>query len=816
MKKHEVPIKKLRITFNEKKLSFKNTSEIETDPNPFGQKRAIDALKFGLRVKTKSFNIYVTGPSGTGKTSIIKKVVNQYAKTESVSNDIIYVNSFDDSSRPISIIFPKGKGGDFKKDIEIFIKDLKGDIPKKMESPKTAEKKSNIIKKYQDIEKKLHQEITEFTEKQDFVLQRTQTGIMAQPLVEDKPITEETFAKLTDEEKKDIERRQTLVQEKMDFAGKEEAKNEKAFKKEMESFEAEIINKLLKPLIQEIKANYRGNKKIATYLNSLKDDILKNSQAFLIKPEQIAQNPKLQQFIDFVFSQYQINLFVDRSKEEFAPVIFERNPTFNNLFGWIEHEEKNGYLTTDFTKIKSGAIHKANGGYLIMQVADLIKNNLSYDELIRSLRSKTTKVGENPYSAYSLKPLKKMEPEEIELDIKVILIGSSHYFSILNRYDEEFSRLFKVKADFDHFVKRDDENLEQFLQFLSLKAKEKEIMPLNRTAVAEIIDFSTRIAGQYNRLTAQLSILEDILVEAHYIAFDDNKRVISREYIEKAIDKRKYRNGKIKGLIQDSIYEGSVMIDVKGEKVGEINGLAVYSLENFSFGVPTKITAQTYAGSRGVINIEREANLSGSIHNKGIAILTGYLGNLFRNITPLNLNASISFEQNYGGVDGDSASSTETYAILSSLSGYPLKQTIAVTGSVNQMGIIQPIGGVNDKIEGFFDICSELTELNGEHGVIIPIQNVKNLMLRKDVIQAVKDNKFHIYAVSTIQEGIEILTGKKFGKLTKDGFTKNSILDKAYHQLMEFVAQNIDIKKTSYNVTGRKEEKKSEKEKKEK
>ncbi len=815
MKKYKVKIKDLRNSFDEKNLTFKNTSEIEPPVKPFGQHRAIEALNFGLSVKNKAFNIYVTGPTGTGKTSIIKKVLKEFVKDKEASNDIVFLNCFEDPSKPISIIMDRGKGKEFKKEMETFIEDIKIEVPKAMNSPLINENKMKIVEKYQKLESAIYQEISSFTKEMGFALEKTQAGIVARPIGEDgKFMTEEQFSKLTEEEKDEIGERQAKIQAKMDKAAQQETKNEKNFKEDMSKFEDTVVMSVVNPIITSIRKKYK-DKKLTKYFKNLKENLAKHKQVFLFKEKDMA-NEKAQAYLEYVFAQYKVNLFIDSSETTNAPIIFERNPTFNNLFGWIEHEEKNGYLSTNFTKIKPGSIHKANGGYLVIQVLDLLKNQLAYDELKRTLRNKSSKVGENPFAMYSLKPLKKMEPEDIDLDIKVILIGSSHYFAMLNRYDEEFSRLFKVKADFDHFVYKNEENLDQFFKFLKMKTEEKEIMPLNKGAVAELIDYSTKLAGQHNRLTSRLSKLEDILYEANYIAKSRNKRVIARENIEETIKNRDFRNGKFKQLIHDSIHEGTTLINVKGESVGEINGLAVYSIDDFSFGIASKITARSYAGKRGVINIERDAKLSGKIHDKGIGVLSGYLSGLFRDITPLSLSVSISFEQNYGGVDGDSASSTETYAILSSLSGYPIKQNIAVTGSVNQMGFIQPIGGVNDKIEGFFSICKH-DGLTGEQGVIIPVQNVKNLMLSKEVVEAVKNDKFHIYAVSKIEEGIEILTGKKFGKELKDGgYTKNSIMDKAYKTLMKFVVQSSDQVKTAKKVLGIEDDEKEEKPSKEK
>ncbi|MBN2693017.1 AAA family ATPase [bacterium] len=798
-----VDTKELRKQFNAKRLKFNNTSEIITDSNPFGQKRAIDALNFGLSIKNKAFNIYVTGPTGCGKTSIIKKVLKEYAKNETPSSDYVYVNNFANPAQPIAIKFKKGEGKLFEAEIESLVKDMKLEIPKAMDTPRTNEKRMNIIKKYQKMEADIYQEITEFTREHSFVLEKSQAGIVARPLNSDgKLMTEDEYANLSDEDKEDVEQRQLAIQKKMDQSARKELKNEKAFKKDMVKFEEDVVSFVITPLIDDISKKYTENEKVDSYLKELKKNILKNSQAFLIKEGTSQNNEKAMAYIEYVFSQYKVNLFVDRADEDSAPVVFETNPTHSNLFGWIEHEERsNGYLGTDFMKIKAGAVHKANGGYLVIQVVDLLKNSFAYDDLKRALRNKKTKVGDSPLSNYVLRPVKKLEPEEIDLNLKVILIGSSYYFALLNHYDEEFARLFKVKSDFDSFVHKNEENIEQFLKFLSLKTKEKEILPLNRGAVAEMIDYSTRISGHIDHLTARLSNVEDILFESNYIAKKNNREEITRKDIERAIESREYRHSRFETIIQETIYDGTILINIEGEKVGEINGLAVYSLDEYSFGIPSKITAQTFAGKSGIINIEREANLSGKIHNKGVAILSGYMGAIFRDITPLNLTASISFEQNYGGVDGDSASSTETYAILSSLSGFPIRQSIAVTGSVNQKGEIQPIGGVNEKIEGFFAICKHFG-LTGEQGVMIPHQNIKHLMLKKEVVESVRAGKFHIYAIKNISEGIEVLTGKSM----------EEVLEACRAQLKIFVKQSIDQMKPDKKESDKSDDKKGKKE----
>lgn len=799
MNKYEVNIKKLRKMFNEKSLKFKNTSDLNCETAPFGQKRAIDALSFALSVKNKAFNIYVTGPTGTGKTSMIKNVLKQRAEEESPGFDYLYVNHFSNPTAPVVIKLSPGAGSVFKEAVDNFIKDIQIEIPKAMESPIVNEKRMVIIKKYQRMEQEIYQEITNFTRTQGFTIEKSQNGIIARPLNKDGDlISEEEYAQLDTATREDIEQRQLAIQEKMDEAARHELKNEKAFKKEVAQFEENVISTVITPLINELKTEYKNNDQVSSYFDAVRKNIFKHSQAFLMK-ESTSGNERAQAYVEHVLAQHKINLFIDRAKDTCAPVVFETNPTYNNLFGWIEHEERNGYLSTDFNKIKPGAIHRANSGYLVIQVVDLLKNPFAYDDLKRALRNQHTKVGENPFSTYSIRPLKKLEPEAIELDVKVILIGSSYYFSMLNHYDEEFARLFKIKADFDSFVRKNDESIDDFLKFIALRTRTKKMLPLNRGAVAEMIDYSTRLSGQFNRLSARLSSLEDILWEADHLAKSSNKRVIARQQIEDAIKQNEYRHGRFENIIRESIYNGTIMIDVDGEKIGEINGLAVYQIDDYAFGVPSKITSRTFAGKGGVINIEREANLSGSIHDKGVAILSGYIGGLFQELTPLNLTASISFEQNYGGVDGDSASSTETYAILSALSGFPINQSIAVTGSVNQMGQIQPIGGVNEKIEGFFEICKH-SGLTGKQGVMIPHQNIKNLMLKKEIVEAVKAGQFKIYAVKTIQQGMEILTGQKFGNhLKKGGFTKDSVLDKAYDKLLHFVRQQIDISKKVKN-----------------
>lgn len=647
--------------------------------------------------------------------------------------------------------------------MDSIVKNLKTEIPKALDS-KEYENNRNLT--YASRQKKVQNivsELNDLANEYDFVFRQTENGLMSIPLKDGRPITDEELNNLSKKEMEDLTNTlNELNQKAYDYIRKiKQVEDEfKAEIKELrESKVIEVLDEYITPLIEK----HDDNKQIDEYLNDMKDDIVKNHEEFLGKDDkkQAQGLPFLRNSKEDTMKRYEINLFMDNSQKEKAPVVKEMNPTYYNLFGKIEYISQFGGYKTDHTQIKPGSLHEANGGYIILQVKDILQSGHIWEKLKRALTTEELKV-ENITSSNIVS--ETLSPEPIPLDVKVILIGDFKIYQLLYNHDDDFKKLFKIRADFDIEMERNTENIRKIGSFVAYQCKEQNLKPFDNTALAAIIEYSSRLAANQNKLTAKFNDLVEIIYEADQWANIEDKSIVTKNEVTMAIEKREFRNNMHEEKMTEAIESGTIMIDTKGEKIGEINGLAVVNTGQYMFGKPNKITVNTFAGKEGIINIEREVKQSGSIHDKGVLILGGYLGEKYAKDFPLTLTASITFEQSYGGIDGDSASSTELYALLSSLADKPIKQSIAVTGSVNQKGFIQPIGGVNEKIEGYYKIC-KLKGLTGEEGIIIPHQNVKNLMLDDEIIEAVKDNKFNIYAANTIDEGIQILTGVKKGTI---------------------------------------------------
>ena len=622
---------------------------------------------------------------------------------------------------------------------------------------------------------------------QGFQVKSTENGVYMMPVLDGKVLEEEEFDNLDESVKKEFEERSNLVQEQIFEALGAIKAIEKESEKKIEEWQSNIALLTINVHINSLKANYKRNKKITNYLEGVKKDILKNISAFLAPdpdPKQLTapmQRPELRE----PWLNYRVNLLIDNSKLEGAPVIMDTNYSYHNIFGGLEYENQYGSLKTDFTMIKPGLLHQANGGYIIFQAKDLISNQMCYEALKKALRIKELVI-ENPVDQRTSMTLVGIKPEAIPLDLKVLIIGNSNIYHTLLSMDDDFRKLFKIKVEFEEDAPKTNENIERLSRFVRSFCEQENLLDLDKEAMAKIVEFTSKLAGDKEKLSTQFSEIGEIVGEASAWAKLDKSKVITKDYVKKALDERVDRIKKYDEKYLQMIKDEALLIETDGYKVGQINGLTVITIGDYSFGKPAKITANTYMGQSGIVNIEREVEMSGSSHSKGVLILTGYLGEQFAQEMPLSLTASICFEQLYGGVDGDSASSTEAYAILSSLSGIPINQAIAVTGSVNQKGEIQPIGGVNEKIEGFYQIC-KMRGLTGDAGVIIPAQNVRNLHLADEVIESVRKGKFHIYAVRTIDEGIEILTGVPAGKKDKNGkFPLGTINYLAYEKLKKF------------------------------
>lgn len=779
----------LKKTYDYSDFEFETTEEIPPLEGIIGQERATRAMEFGLKVEKQGYNIYVAGLNGTGRNSYARSIVGRLAKDKPVPQDWCYVYNFEDPDRPLAISMPPGVGSQLKEDMEGLISQLKTAIPKVFSGEEYNKKRAKILQQYQEKISVLMDELNKTAKEFGFEFKRNVNGFVSIPLVDGKPMSEEEYRKLDEEALKEIEEKNEQLQMKAVEIFNRIKEMEQMAQSTLKELDAEIGMNAVGYLIKQMKAKYEEYNcaEILEYLDRVQRDIIENVEDFKEKEDEAPLNiPWLARArkADNTFK-YTINLLVDSSKLEHAPVIIESNPTYYNLIGKVEYENQLGVLTTNFTKIKPGALHKANGGYLIIQARDILTNPYSWEALKRALKTGEVAI-ENIAEQVGLIATSSLRPRPIPLDLKVIVIGSYEIYRLLYQLDDDFKKLFKIKADFDIEMDKDREHLHKIASFVSRHCNEQNLRHFHKSALAKIVEYSSRLAESQEKLSTRFNEMVEIIYEADAWASIDGAEHVTAEHVTRAIKEKVYRSNKYEKKIQEYIKEGTILIDTEGAVVGQVNGLSVLDIGEYSFGRPSRITAVTYAGRKGIINIEREVKMSGSIHDKGVLILSGYLGKRFAQKSPLSLTASIAFEQSYGGVDGDSASSTELYAILSSLSEIPIKQNLAVTGSVNQRGEIQPIGGVNQKIEGFYRVCKE-KGLTGDQGVLIPHQNVKNLMLEDEVIEAVKEGKFHIYPVKTIEEGIEILTGVPAGEADAEGrYPEGTVYSKVQEKLEHF------------------------------
>ena len=788
-RKNELGYKDLKVSCDSKIFNFTTTDELEPISTGIGQDRGIKALEFGLSVDINGYNVYVEGPYGVGKTAYVKNYLNVISKKKKVPNDWCYLYNFNNPNEPIAVSLPAGQGKEFRDAMNSFIDEIKLDI-KNTFNNEDFEKEKNLIKQeYETKRNILMEKLNKKSAEYGFTVKSSQTGIYMMPIVNGKTIAEEEFNKLDDATKKDFEDKSTIVQQHIMEAIGEIKSIERESDKRIQEWQSNVALLTINGHINLIKSNYKKNKKINTFLDSIKKDILKNINLFTADEKTLEaklQGPQAAHPEVFKpWLNYRVNLFIDNSNLDGAPAVADTNYSYHNIFGKLEYENYYGTLKTDYTMLKPGLLHIANGGYLVFQANDLLTNSLCYDSLKKVLRSKTLGI-ENAADPRSSMVMVSLKPEPIPLDLKVILIGDENIYQTLLAMDPDFRKLFKIKVEFADDAPKTKENMIKLARFVKGYCDHENLPPLDNTAMSRVIEYASKLADNQDKLSTRFTDLSIIIGEASTWAKLAKSKVITEEFIIKALEEKADRAKKYDERYMEMIKDNTLLIDTSSSKVGQINGLTIMNVGDYTFGKPVKITANTYTGKNGIINIEREVELSGSSHSKGVLILSGYLGEMFAQNMPLSLTASICFEQLYSGVDGDSASSTELYAILSSLSGIPINQAFAVTGSVNQKGEIQPIGGVNDKIEGFFQIC-KMRGLDGSHSVIIPKQNVKNLNLSDEVIEAVKNNKFHIYAISTIDEGIELLTGVPAGSKDENGnFPAGTINYLVYNKLKKY------------------------------
>lgn len=791
----EVPVEQLRWRCDPGSLSFETTEMIQPCNEIIGQERGLEAIRVGVDINSIGYNIFVTGLSGTGRFTTIKSVLEEIEVKGKIPNDLCYVNNFKNPDMPHMLSLPAGQGNAFKKEMETLIETLKKKIPLVFENETYLNKKKEMVEKYRSKQAEMFKEFEKKVNKEGFALVQIQMGPYSRPgilpVVEGNPVNIEQLEAMVDEDKfpkEELEKIKTnqagLINE-LENIFKETRKSEKEIKEELTSLDNEVVSPVVKDSISDIKEKF-SDEKVHHYLEEAQEDILANLHRFREREEAAAPplpGLVLPQPVD-TFSEYKVNVLVDNSETKGAPIIVETTPNYRNLFGTIERVvDRSGIWKTDFNHIKAGSFLRANGGYLIFNALDALVEPWVWPALKRTLKNQIIEIQTfDPFYFFSTSALK---PEPIQCNTKVIMIGDAQIYYILYNLDDDFKKIFKIKADFDSVMNKDAEKVQQYASFIRKICDEEKLRPFDRTGVAAVVEYGVRMAGRQKKLSTRFHLIADLLREANYWAMKEGSEVVSERHVDQAIEKKIYRVNMIEEKIQEMIEDGTLLIDSDGMVVGQVNGLSVYSLGDYSFGRPSRITAKTSMGKAGIINIEREVEMSGPIHNKGVYILAGYLRDRYAQDKPITMSASICFEQSYSGVEGDSASSTELYALLSSLSNLPLRQDIAVTGSVNQKGEIQPIGGVNEKIEGFFDVC-RAKGLTGKQGVIIPHLNVGDLMLRKDVIQAVKEGKFHIYPVKTIDQGIEILTGVEAGeRLDGAGYKEGTVNYRVDQKLRE-------------------------------
>lgn len=782
----EIPAEQLRATCDLSSFNFDTTSELPPLQGILGQERGARALEFGLRVDKQSYNIFMTGITGTGKLSYAQEVVRQLARQQPQASDWCYVYNFRNPNEPKALSLPAGWGKKLRQDMQELVEELKVEIPRAFASDDYENQKNLIIKEFQEKNSAYFEEVNQFAAERGIQLKRTSTGFATIPLKDGKPVSPEEYEQLDQEERERYEQNASEVQFKVAEVLRRVQNAEKEAREKIKQLESQVGLFAVGHLIDFLREKYQEFPQVISYLDAVQEDILANLDAFRGEEESQQGFPWMQRMAKLSSMQrYEVNLFIDNSETEGAPFVIENNPTYYNLTGRIEHETQWGVLTTDLSMIKPGALHRANGGYIILQVRDVLANPLAWDALKRVLKTGELRL-ENMGEQYGLIPVATLKPEPIPIKVKVILIGNPLFYYLLNRLDEDFRKLFKVRADFDVEMPRSPENILKMAQFISGQCHREGLLPFDRSAVAEVVDYSSWLAGDQQKLSTKFNDIVEVLFEADAWARLDGAERITCTHVRKAIAEKRHRSNLYEEKLAEMFARGHLLIDTSGWVTGQVNGLTVLDVGDYMFGHPTRITAAVGMGQKGVVNIERETRLSGAIHSKGVLILSGYLTSKYGQEGPLNLSASLCFEQTYGGIDGDSASSAELYALLSALAGVPINQGLAVTGSVNQRGEIQPVGGINQKIEGFYRWCA-LKGLTGEQGVIIPRQNVANLMLDYEVVEAVRQGKFHIYAIETVDEGLELLTGVPAGQRDASGrYPPDSIHGRVLARLAEF------------------------------
>ena len=790
-RKRELSPEKLSYSCDLSQFKFQSTTELKPLNEVIGQERAVAAIDFGVDLKNYGYNIFALGPVGAGRTSTIKEAVEKRARLMPVPNDWCYVFNFQNPDQPNSLSLTAGKGRLLLKTMDRLISQLKRDIPEVLNSEDYKKQKQAIIQNSRDTQNKALAELDKSLKQRGFTLRKVATGLVLVPIKDGEMVMPEQFESLPPEEKQRLEKIGQDLQNELNEEFQSVHKLELETKEKLELHERSMMRVAIEQPMKSIRSKFKDHDEVLDYFKDVEEDILNHISDFLTTPtenvpEGVVGTMKAGEKVNF--DRYRVNLIVDNNKTVGAPVIVESNPTYNNLIGRIDRQTRMGMLVTDFSLIKAGSLHKANGGYLIIEAEQLFQSPVAWKALKRALKNRSVTITDLS-EEYSFVSVKTLDPESIPLDIKIVIIGNYRIYYALLNYDEEFQELFKVKADFNVNMPKTRRNIMNYARFIHNQCEKEKLMHFDPAAVGRVVEYGVKLTRDQGKLSARFADIHDLLIEANYWASKNDHQLVTGQDVNKAIEQKKYRLNKYETRVQEMFEKGTIFINTTGDTIGQVNGLSVISIGDYAFGRPSRISVRTYLGRSGVIAIDREVKMTGPVYNKGVLILSGYLNGKFGQERQISMSASITFEQSYEGIEGDSASSTELYAILSSLSEFPINQGIAVTGSVNQLGEVQPIGGVNEKIEGFFSIC-QAKGLTGEQGVLIPKTNVKNLMLNEKVIDAVKAGKFHIFPVATVDEGIEILTGKKAGKRQKSGkFPKGTIYWAVETKLEEMAEQ---------------------------
>jgi lon-related putative ATP-dependent protease len=785
----------LRHTVDPGQFDFQSTEELPPYEGIIGQERALKAISFGINIKSQGYHMYALGPVGTGKKTIIRKYLESDAKTKPVPDDWVYVNNFNDSDIPKALRLPAGKGREFRDDMDRLVEELKTEVPKAFETSEYQKERQDSKQEFNQRTQKFFEELEEKVKKAGFRLLQGADGIGIVAVVEGEALTAEKMEKLDEATLEKIRKRQKQLEEEIHKTMREAQKLQKEAKRKMMEIDRKAVSFAIDHFLDDLREKYGKVAGVVAFLDEVRISLLKHVNSFKQLKKLAEASAEQQQFMAMLqeqqvtFDEYRVNLIVDNSSTKGAPLVYEKNPTATNLIGRVEYVGRFGALITNFRMIKNGALHKANGGYLMLDAFELLTKPLAWETLKRALKNGEVVI-ESLEKSLGLLTTRTLEPEPIPLDVKVIIVGDPMLYYLLYSLDQDFPELFKVKADFDFRTPWTEESGKLYAHFIGNICREEDLKHFSPAGVSRVIEHSARLAEHQKKLITVFGDVVDIIRQASFWAEKKGVKLVSDTEVTKAIDEKVFRSNRIEKILQEMIEEETILIDTKDMVVGQLNGISVLQLGDYSFGKPSRITARTFVGSKGILNIDRETELGGPIHNKGSLILAGYLGGKYAEDIPLAFSASITFEQLYEGVEGDSASSSELYALLSSLSGFPLRQDLAVTGSVNQRGEVQAIGGANEKIEGFFDVC-KARGLTGTQGLIIPASNVKHLMLHDEVVEAVRNGKFHIYSVATIDEGIALLTGKEAGEKMEDGMYPEGTVNWAVQQKIWELAAKV-------------------------